>query len=204
VHIGADGRDRRPLPRGEIFGEQGRGRRLAPILPEADHFAVHDIGQHGPKPLPLAALNFIEADMPGPAFHARPIPLREEGFLGPTRLGPTHAMADGRMTGGDRLTVDADLLPQAPGDARLRIRELNPLGSNPAVPTDDAPLPIHERDVMRGPRQTPFCTMALADSVIERDLGIDGVTESAMYIAGVGTRPTGGWNVRLQRAALRS
>lgn len=39
----------------------------------------------------------------------------------------------------------------------------------------------------------PFCSMALADSVIERDLGIDGVSEGALYIAGVGTRPTGGW-----------
>ena len=35
----------------------------------------------------------------------------------------------------------------------------------------------------------PFCTMALADSRIERDLGIDGVTESVLYVAGVGTRP---------------
>ena len=37
----------------------------------------------------------------------------------------------------------------------------------------------------------PFCTMALADSVIERDLGIDGVSEAVMYAAGFGTRPTG-------------
>jgi SagB-type dehydrogenase family enzyme len=36
----------------------------------------------------------------------------------------------------------------------------------------------------------PFCSMALADSRIERDLGIDGVTESVLYAAGVGTRPT--------------
>jgi len=37
----------------------------------------------------------------------------------------------------------------------------------------------------------PFCTMALADSRIERDLGIDGVTESVLYAAGVGKRPAG-------------
>jgi SagB-type dehydrogenase family enzyme len=37
----------------------------------------------------------------------------------------------------------------------------------------------------------PFCTMALADSLIERDLGVDGVTESVVYAAGVGTRPRG-------------
>jgi SagB-type dehydrogenase family enzyme len=36
----------------------------------------------------------------------------------------------------------------------------------------------------------PFCTMALADSRIERDLGLDGISESVLYAAGVGTRPT--------------
>ena len=35
----------------------------------------------------------------------------------------------------------------------------------------------------------PFCSMALADSRIEKDLGIDGVSESVLYVAGVGTRP---------------
>lgn len=35
----------------------------------------------------------------------------------------------------------------------------------------------------------PFCAMALADSVIERDLGLDGVGESVLYAAGVGIRP---------------
>jgi SagB-type dehydrogenase family enzyme len=37
----------------------------------------------------------------------------------------------------------------------------------------------------------PFCTMALADSRIEADLRIDGVTESVIYAAGVGPRPAG-------------
>lgn len=35
----------------------------------------------------------------------------------------------------------------------------------------------------------PFCTMALKDSVIERDLGIDGINESILYVAGVGLPP---------------
>ena len=35
----------------------------------------------------------------------------------------------------------------------------------------------------------PFCTDALADSAIERDLGIDGVREAVLYAAGVGPRP---------------
>ena len=31
--------------------------------------------------------------------------------------------------------------------------------------------------------------MALADSVVERDAGLDGISEVALYAAGVGTRP---------------
>jgi SagB-type dehydrogenase family enzyme len=37
----------------------------------------------------------------------------------------------------------------------------------------------------------PFCTMTLADTPIERALGLDGVTESVLYAAGVGQRPAG-------------
>ena len=39
----------------------------------------------------------------------------------------------------------------------------------------------------------PFCSMALADSAIERDLGIDGVSEGVLYAAGIGSRPAAGW-----------
>jgi SagB-type dehydrogenase family enzyme len=35
----------------------------------------------------------------------------------------------------------------------------------------------------------PFCTMAFADSEIENILGIDGISESALYVAGAGTSP---------------
>jgi len=34
----------------------------------------------------------------------------------------------------------------------------------------------------------PFCSMAVADSVVEQLLAIDGVSESVLYVAGVGTR----------------
>jgi SagB-type dehydrogenase family enzyme len=37
----------------------------------------------------------------------------------------------------------------------------------------------------------PFCTMALSDRAVEKDLGIDGVRESAIYAAGVGVPPEG-------------
>jgi SagB-type dehydrogenase family enzyme len=35
----------------------------------------------------------------------------------------------------------------------------------------------------------PFCSMALADTAIEKALGLDGVSESVLYAAGVGPRP---------------
>ena len=38
----------------------------------------------------------------------------------------------------------------------------------------------------------PFCTAALKDTLIEKDLGIDGVRESVLYVAGVGLPATSG------------
>ncbi len=35
----------------------------------------------------------------------------------------------------------------------------------------------------------PFCTAALQDTLIEKDLGIDGIRESVLYVAGVGLVP---------------
>ena len=37
----------------------------------------------------------------------------------------------------------------------------------------------------------PFCLMGLADSAIEEDLGVDGITEAVLYCAGVGRPPRG-------------
>jgi SagB-type dehydrogenase family enzyme len=45
----------------------------------------------------------------------------------------------------------------------------------------------------------PFCTVALANSKIERDLGVDGVSEALVYAAGVGTRPRDGRHVQWPR-----
>jgi SagB-type dehydrogenase family enzyme len=38
-------------------------------------------------------------------------------------------------------------------------------------------------------RLAPFCLMGLADRLIEHDLGLDGITESVLYAAGVGHPP---------------
>ncbi len=37
----------------------------------------------------------------------------------------------------------------------------------------------------------PFCTAAFQDTLIENELGLDGIRESALYLAGVGTLPAG-------------
>jgi SagB-type dehydrogenase family enzyme len=37
----------------------------------------------------------------------------------------------------------------------------------------------------------PFCTAAFQDSLIEKELGLDGIRESVLYLAGVGTLPAG-------------
>ena len=39
----------------------------------------------------------------------------------------------------------------------------------------------------------PFCSMAFPDSRVDAMLGLDGVGESALYIAGVGVPPPAGW-----------
>lgn len=48
----------------------------------------------------------------------------------------------------------------------------------------------------------PFCLMGLADSEIERDLRIDGITESVLYAAGAGVRPRGTSWAPLSRGSL--
>jgi SagB-type dehydrogenase family enzyme len=50
----------------------------------------------------------------------------------------------------------------------------------------------------------PFCLMGLADSTIERDLGIDGITESVLYAAGVGCRPRGATWAPLPTGTLKA
>jgi SagB-type dehydrogenase family enzyme len=49
----------------------------------------------------------------------------------------------------------------------------------------------------------PYCVMALADSLIERDLGIDGISESVLYAAGVGRPPAGSTWAPLPRGTLQ-
>ena len=48
----------------------------------------------------------------------------------------------------------------------------------------------------------PYCVMGLADTLIETDLGIDGIAESVLYCAGVGRPPRGTSWAPLPRGTL--
>lgn len=50
----------------------------------------------------------------------------------------------------------------------------------------------------------PFCLMGLDDASIEADLGIDGVRETVLYVAGAGARPRGAAWAPRARGSLRS
>jgi len=50
----------------------------------------------------------------------------------------------------------------------------------------------------------PYCLMGLADTLIEKDLGIDGITESVLYCAGVGRPPRGTTSAPLERGTLKT
>lgn len=49
----------------------------------------------------------------------------------------------------------------------------------------------------------PYCVMGLADTLVETDLGIDGITESVLYCAGVGRPPRGSTWAPLPKGTLR-
>lgn len=50
----------------------------------------------------------------------------------------------------------------------------------------------------------PFCLMGLDDAAIERDLGVDGVRETVLYVAGAGARPRGSTWAPRSRGSLGS
>jgi hypothetical protein len=162
----------------QVFGEQRLRRRFAAVLAQPNHLAVHDVRQDHPESLALAALNLIEPDVPGLAFHARAIPFGEERFLGAASFAPAHAVADGRMARPHRLTVHADLLAQPSGDARLGVRELDALRPNAAGPARETPLRVDQRDVMGSPGQ-----------VVPRSISMRSYAAGAAPAAAAGVAP---------------
>jgi len=153
VHIRADGRDGRALPASQLLGQQRGGRDLRAVVTQSDHLAVNYVREHRPEALSLPALNLVESEVAWLPFRTGAIPLRQERQFRPARFTPAHAVSDGRMTCRHRLTVHADLLPQPTRDARLPVREFDPLCANAAAATDEAALPIDQRDGVGRPWQ---------------------------------------------------
>jgi SagB-type dehydrogenase family enzyme len=48
----------------------------------------------------------------------------------------------------------------------------------------------------------PFCTQAISENAIDDALGLDGVTEGVVYVAGCGRRPAEGWSIGLPEVDL--
>ena len=65
-------------------------------------------------------------------------------------------------------------------------------------------IKAHRNDLATWLGLAPFCLMGLADSRIEHDLGIDGITESVLYAAGVGHPPAGSSWAPLPRGSLKA
>jgi hypothetical protein len=142
------------LSRRELLHQQRHGACLGAILLQPDHLAVDHIRQYGPELLAFAAaLNLIEAKMARPFLRPCAIPVGEKRLLRSARFAPAHAVPHRGMARRHRLTIHADLLPQPPGDASLRGRELDALGPDPAVPAIHSRLAIHQRHEVRRPGQ---------------------------------------------------
>jgi hypothetical protein len=65
----------------------------------------------------------------------------------------SRAVPDGGVACRHRLTIKPNDLPQPSGDPGLRVRECHAFCTNPALPTAHAPLPVDQRDTVRGPGQ---------------------------------------------------
>ena len=89
----------RALSRVQSFNEQRAETVFGSILLQPDHFATDQVRQDGPEVLPLPALDFIDAQVPGPMFGPRPIPRVEKRAFRPVRRPPAHDVAHGRVTG---------------------------------------------------------------------------------------------------------
>ena len=118
---------------------------------------MDEIGEHRVELLRFAPVNFVRSQMPRPPFEATAIPLEQKRVLSATSFAPTDAMPHGCVGGRHRLAVEANHLSQATREAGLRVGKGHALGANATTPTPHAPLPIHERHVMRGPRQVVPC-----------------------------------------------
>jgi hypothetical protein len=100
MHVRTDGLDCRTLPRVEARLQQARQALLRALRGQADHLAVHQIGEHGVELLRLPAVDLIRSQMFGPPFRPRAIPFAQKGLLRASGLAPTDPVAYGGMRRG--------------------------------------------------------------------------------------------------------
>jgi hypothetical protein len=103
VHVGAHRLDGGPLPPVQACRQQPGQARLRPIGRQADHFAVHQIREHGVELLPFAAVDFIRAQVSRPAFRPCAIPCGQKRFLSAAGFAPTDPMSHGGVRRRHRL-----------------------------------------------------------------------------------------------------
>jgi hypothetical protein len=70
------------LARVRPVGQQGSQGVLRPVSLQPDHLATDQVGQHGPKVLPFAPLDLVDAQMARPTLRPRPVPTSRERRAG--------------------------------------------------------------------------------------------------------------------------
>src|SRR6516165_3719357 len=153
MHIAADRFDRGALAGVQRIPQQRPQAVLRPVLLQADHLAADQVGQHGPKVLPFAALDFVHAQMARPALRPCPVPGLEKGAFRSPRRAPTHRMANGGVTRRHRLTVQPNPPLKAARQPRMQVGKVHSLGPNATVATPEPPQRIPQRDWMLRPGQ---------------------------------------------------
>src|SRR6266851_3567520 len=133
--------------------EQRAQTVFAAVLLQADHLAANQVGEDRPEVLPLAALNLVDAEVPGAAFRPRAIPRLQKRLLRAPGRPPTYRMPHGRVTRRHRLTIEANALTEAPRQTRVRVGKAHPLGADSAVPAPEATQGVAQRHRMLRPRQ---------------------------------------------------
>jgi hypothetical protein len=92
MHTAVDGRS---LAGVQTLVQQRAQTLPAPIWLQPDHLASHEIREHRPELLAFPALDFADAEMPGPPLRPRQIPGLEKPPLGAPGGAPTRNSSGG-------------------------------------------------------------------------------------------------------------
>src|SRR5216684_2264051 len=165
VHIRTNGLDGGALAGVHPVLEQRAQTVLAPILLQPDHLAAHEVGEDGPEVLPLAALDFIDAQMARPPLRPGAIPRFEKGSLRAPGCAPAHRVPYGRVTRRHRLTVEPNPLAEPARQPRVGISKGHALGPDATGSAPETTQGVPQRHRMLGPRHVvPRAHLPIADA----------------------------------------